>query len=160
MYGLIGISTAVVVVCGIVYGGILQSLMISLLLVFLFIVGLIASWKDIVLFGSVVSGGYAVLTLPEDGSRWVLRLGDEGDRYVHVHPGRWSPETRRVRANVLKTAVMVLAYTGLHGRNPTELRLVNSVRRRYLGLAPMGQELSGEQGLGAVIDVLRVGAAI
>src|SRR5436305_5348976 len=53
-------------------------------------------------------GGYAVLTFPEDGSRWVLRLGDEGDRYVHVHPGRWSPATLRVRANVPKTAVMVL----------------------------------------------------
>src|SRR5262249_18291481 len=43
------------------------------------------------------NGGYAVLTFPEDGSRWVLRAGAEGGRYVHVHPGRWSPATRRVR---------------------------------------------------------------
>src|SRR5262249_35743156 len=49
-------------------------------------------------------GGYRVLTLPEDDSRWVLRVGDEADRYVHLHPGRWSPATLRVRANLLKTA--------------------------------------------------------
>jgi hypothetical protein len=101
------------------------------------------------------SGGYGVLTFPEDGTRWVLRLGDEGDRYVHIHPGRWAPQTRRVRANVLKTAVMILAYVGVHGGDPMDLKLLNKVRRQYLELAPMGKEVSGEQGLGAVIDVLR-----
>src|SRR5262249_22035338 len=52
------------------------------------------------------NGGYCLLTFAEDGSRWVLRLGDESGRYVHVHPARWAPATLRVRANVLKTAVM------------------------------------------------------
>jgi len=37
-------------------------------------------------------GGYRMLTLPDD-SAWVLRLGEEDDRYVHVHPGRWVPHT-------------------------------------------------------------------
>src|SRR3954451_3812786 len=31
-------------------------------------------------------GGYRTLSLPDD-SVWVLRLGDEDDRYVHIHPG-------------------------------------------------------------------------
>jgi hypothetical protein len=97
-------------------------------------------------------GNYRVLTFPEDGSRWTLRRGDEA-RYVHVHPGRWSPATRRVRANVLKTAVMVLAYTAVHGGDPRDVVLVNAVRARYLGLSPM-RELAGEGGLGAVIDAL------
>ncbi len=100
-------------------------------------------------------GGYRELTVPEDGSRWVLRRGDEAGRYVHVHPGRWSPATRRVRANVLKTAVLVLAHVAVHGGDPLDVALVNDVRRRHLGLSPLGKELSGEQGLGAVIDVLR-----
>jgi hypothetical protein len=100
-------------------------------------------------------GGYAVLTFPEDESRWVLRLGDEGDRYVHVHPGRWSPATLRVRANVLKTAVMVLAYVRAHGGDPLDRALVNQVRANYLGLAPVGKDLAGEQGIGRIIDVLR-----
>jgi hypothetical protein len=101
------------------------------------------------------NGGYGVQTFPGDGSRWVLRLGDEAERYVHVHPARRAPATCRVRANILKTAVLVLAHAGIHGGDPLERNLVNLVRARYLGLAPVGHELAGDQGLGKVIDVLR-----
>ena len=80
-------------------------------------------------------GGYQVVTFPEDGSRWVLRLGDEAGRYVHVHPGRWSLATLRVRANVLKTAVMALAYATAHGSDPLDVRLVNTVREGNVGRA-------------------------
>jgi len=100
------------------------------------------------------NGGYQVLTFPEDGSRWVLRLGDEADRYVHVHPGRWSPATLRVRANVLKTAVMVLADAAAHGGDPLDVARINRVRGRYLGLPPL-VALAGERGLRGVLDVLR-----
>jgi hypothetical protein len=100
-------------------------------------------------------GGYKVLTLDEDGSQWVLRLGDEAGCHVHVHPARWAPLTCRVRANVLKTAVMALAYCGVHGGDPLDLAVVNAVRGRYLGLAPIGRDLSGDQGLGAVLAKLR-----
>src|SRR5262245_11566544 len=99
-------------------------------------------------------GGYRMLTLPDD-SAWVLRVGDEADRYVHVHPGRWVPHTRRVRANVLKTAVMVLATAGVRGGDPLERALVNCVRQEFLGLAPVGRDLDGDQGLGEVIALLR-----
>jgi len=98
-------------------------------------------------------GGYGVLTLDEDSSCWVLRLGDEKDRYVHVHPARWKPQTRRVRANVLKTAVLVLAYAAAHGGDPLNVKLVNAVRRQYLGLSPV-KELAGDQGLSVVLDLL------
>jgi hypothetical protein len=101
------------------------------------------------------NGGYAVLTFPEDHSRWVLRLGDEADRYVHVHPARWAPETLRVRANVLKTAVLVLAYIGIHGGDPLDLTVLNEVRRQFLGLSPLGKVAAGDQGIAAVLDVLR-----
>jgi hypothetical protein len=101
------------------------------------------------------SSGYGVLTFDEDGSRWVLRMGDETDRYIHVHPARWAPQTCRVRANVLKTAVMVLAHVGIHGGDPMELTRVNRVRTEYLSLAPMGRNLSGAEGLGALIELLR-----
>jgi hypothetical protein len=102
------------------------------------------------------SGGYAVVTLAEDGSRWVLRRGEEGERYVHVHPARWAPHTRRVRANVLKTAVMVLAHAAAHGDDPLDVRLVNAVRVQYLGLSKV-RALADDQGLSAVIEVLRKG---
>ena len=85
----------------------------------------------------------------------MLRLGDEADRYVHVHPARWVPQTCRVKANVLKTAVMVLAYTAVHGGDPLDVALVNRVRRDYLGLAPLGRDLAGDQGIGQTIQLLR-----
>jgi hypothetical protein len=100
--------------------------------------------------------GYRVLTLPADGSAWVLRFGEEGGRYVHLHPGRWTPHTRRVRANVLKTAVMALSFAGAHGSDPRDVALINRVRREYLGLAPV-PALADEGGLGAVIEALREG---
>ena len=98
-------------------------------------------------------GGYGMIDL-EDGSRWVLRVADEYDRHVHLHPGRWVPETRRVRANVLKTAVMTLAHVGVHGGDPLDLALVNRVRQQYLALSPMGRDLDGDQGIGEVIELL------
>lgn len=99
-------------------------------------------------------GGYRVLMLPDECA-WVLRMGAEDGRYLHVHPGRWAPQTRRVRANVLKTAVLVLADAALHGGDPLELARVNRLRTAYLGLAPLGRAPDGEQGLGEVIDLLR-----
>jgi hypothetical protein len=99
-------------------------------------------------------GGYRVLTIAADGSRWVLRLGETAGRYVHVHPGRWTPQTRRVKANVLKTAALALAFAGIHGGDPHEVDLVNTVRRQYLGLPPL-KALAGAHGLGGVIDLLR-----
>ena len=100
------------------------------------------------------SRGYRVLTLKTDASAWVLRYGEEGGRYVHVHPGRWTPHTRRVRANVLKTAVLALAHAAAEGVDPLNVALINRVRREYLGLAPV-PALADEGGLGAVIEALR-----
>jgi hypothetical protein len=102
----------------------------------------------------VAQGGYAMLTLPGEETQWVLRLGEE-ERYVHLHPGRWSPGTLRVRANVLKTAVMVLAHVAVHGGEPLDREVVNAVRAEHLGLSPVGRDVEGEQGLGAVVALLR-----
>jgi len=99
-------------------------------------------------------GGYRVIEFPEDTSRWVLRAGD-GERFVHVHPARYSPHTVRVRAPVLATAVLALAYAGLHGGDPASRPVVNAVRREYLGLPPVGRDPSSAEGIGAVIELLR-----
>jgi hypothetical protein len=60
-----------------------------------------------------------------------------------------------VRANVLKTAVMALAFVGIKGGDALDLSIVNVVRQKYLELAPLGRDLSGDQGIGAVIDLLK-----
>jgi len=99
--------------------------------------------------------GYRVVEFPEDTSRWVLRYGEEGGRFVHVHPARYSPFSVRVRANVLTTAVMALAHAGVHGGDPLDRKVVNAVRRDHLGLAPVGRDPSGDGGIGSVIALLR-----
>lgn len=98
-------------------------------------------------------GGYGMTTL-SDGSDWCLRAADD-ERYVHVHPGRWVAHTVRVRANVLKTAVLVLAYVAVHGGDPLDRAVVNAVRAAYLDLEPLGQDLDVERGLGEVLALLR-----
>jgi hypothetical protein len=95
-------------------------------------------------------GDYATLTNPGDNTAWVLRLGDETGRYVHLHPGRWSPNTVRVRANVVKTALAV----ALHGGDPTHRRTLNEARQRYLGLPPLGRAPDEDAGLGAFLALL------
>ncbi len=97
-------------------------------------------------------GGYAMLTLPDDGSRWAVRAGAEGGRYVHLHPGRYSPNTVRVQANALKTAVLAHAIAQLQGRSASEVAVVNEARQRFLQLPPVPAIHEG--GLGEVIGLL------
>jgi hypothetical protein len=96
--------------------------------------------------------GYQVATLP-DSSRWVLRWGTDVRYYIHLHPARWSPRTCRVRANVLKTAVMTLAFAGIHKFDPLDLPIINRVRQESLGLSPIGALVEGA-GLKALIGLL------
>src|SRR5262249_58157913 len=48
-------------------------------------------------------GGYRMVKLPDE-SEWVLRQGEEEGRHVHLHPGRWVPQTRRGRRHAVPTA--------------------------------------------------------
>lgn len=98
-------------------------------------------------------GEFALLDLP-DGSKWTVRLGPADGRYLHLHPGRWAPHTVRVNANTLKSAAVAVAHAALTGRDPGEVAVVNEARKRYLGLMPV-KGLTGDGGLGAVIDLLR-----
>ena len=99
-------------------------------------------------------GAYAVVTHPGDNTDWVLRLGDEQGRYVHLHPGRWSPNTNsRVRANVVKTAfVAVLLHTRLYGGDPTHRRVLNDARQRLPRPATAGPRPGRGRGAGCVLD--------
>ncbi|RME86518.1 MAG: hypothetical protein D6785_03175, partial [Planctomycetota bacterium] len=52
-----------------------------------------------------------------DGSQWVLREGKEElissydlQTFVHIHPGRFSPHTFRIKVNTLKTALVYVFY--------------------------------------------------
>ncbi len=100
------------------------------------------------------NGGFRMVSISRDESQWVLRMGEEPGRFIHLHPGRNSPRTRRVRANTLRTAILVCAYLQVEPR-PLEVSLVNQVRQQYLGLSPVGK-MKGEEGLVSVIkDLLK-----
>jgi hypothetical protein len=100
------------------------------------------------------SGGYATLTHPE-GTAWVLRLGAEEARYVHLHPGRHSANTVRVRAATLRTAAAAHLLALSRGDDPMDRRLIDEARKGLLGLPPLGREPEGGVGVGAVIGLLR-----
>jgi hypothetical protein len=104
-----------------------------------------------------MADGYRLLIVPDDSSRWVLRVGDDPGRHVHVHPGRWTAATIRVRANIHKTAILTVADATLAGGDPYDVSRINRIRREHLGLAPISG-LTGEQGLRRVIELLASGA--
>jgi hypothetical protein len=104
-------------------------------------------------FAASLADGYSVVELP-DGSRWVLRLGDDPQRWAHLHPGRWSPLTVRVRANVLKTALLATMHAAVHGGDARDPAVIDALRREHLGLPPVGSAIDADQGLGAMLDVL------
>lgn len=100
-----------------------------------------------------LNGGYRIVSILDD-SLWLLRFGNVSERFIHIHPGRRSPFTIRVRAQTLTTAVMALAFVGVHGGDPLERSAVNTVRQTYLSLEPIGCDLSEQEGIGAVIRLL------
>jgi len=97
-------------------------------------------------------GGFSGFATPDE-SRWILRAGDEADRYVHLHPGRYSPHTVRVPGITLKTAIVTLALARQTGADPLSVAAVNDARERYLALPPMAT-VDRTRGLGAVLRLL------
>jgi hypothetical protein len=88
-----------------------------------------------------------------DGSLWVLLPGEIPGRWVHIHPGRHSPLTVRVRAETMKTAIAVIYHCTRYGLDCYDLSIINIVRTGLLDLSPM-KEVSVEKGTGKIIGIL------
>lgn len=97
--------------------------------------------------------GYAAFDVRDDGSKWILRAGDEADRYVHLHPARYSPHTVRVPGLTLKTGIVALAFAKQTGANPHAVGTVNEARKRFLGLPPVAS-LDPATGIGEFLRLL------
>lgn len=78
---------------------------------------------------------YATISL-SDTSRWILRLAPDKDNYIHLHPGRYSPHTLRVKASALKTALAYKVAQQYHLLEGDLLNDINEVRKE-LTLAPV-----------------------
>jgi hypothetical protein len=96
---------------------------------------------------------YQLLKL-KDRSDWTLRLGDDIARYVHIHPGRHSPQTVRVKATTLKTAILLLCFEQLGETKSFETETVNQIRMKFLKEPPL-KSLAGAYGLKRLINLLR-----
>jgi hypothetical protein len=94
---------------------------------------------------------YQLLKLP-DKSVWVLRWGVDRNRYIHIHPGRHSTNTIRVKFLTLKTAICILSLNKIFGGTADNLSLINSLREKFLKAPPL-KSFSHSAGLGRLLSV-------
>lgn len=78
--------------------------------------------------------GYQQIQL-EDRSEWVLRKGDEAERYIHIHPSREGSLTIRFKGSTLKTIWLLKAICKDSEETPS-LEKVNRIRMQ-IGLSPV-----------------------
>ena len=88
-----------------------------------------------------------------DNSVWTLRLGKQKERYVHIHPGRYSPVTLRVKALTLKTAIAMLIINYEKNFPLTDTLQINEVRKKILNLPPV-KKVSSNSAVVRVINIL------
>jgi len=73
-----------------------------------------------------------------DGSKWVIRLSENAERFVHIHPGKRSVHTFRLRGTTLKTVLaLCILPVNQSGNNVPDIEIVNNVRKESLGLSPV-----------------------
>lgn len=70
-----------------------------------------------------------------DRSKWTIRLGKKNDRYIHIHPSRYSPHTIRIRSASLKSAILYRIFESQYMGN--QLTTVNLIRKEHLNLPPL-----------------------
>lgn len=88
----------------------------------------------------------------KDKSVWTLRLGENPERYVHIHPGRYSLHTVRVKATTLKTAILILNFQRMGEPMTIETETINQIRKKYLNEPPL-KSFSRASGLGRLLDL-------
>jgi len=89
-----------------------------------------------------------------DKSIWTLRLSENSERYVHIHPGRYSLHTIRVKATTLKTAILVLSFLQLGKLRSVDTELVNQIRKKQLNEPPL-KSISKASGICRAMELLR-----
>lgn len=80
------------------------------------------------------AGGYRKLIL-SDGSKWILRISDNKEQFVHIHPGRYSLYSVRVKSGALKTAIYYL-INFKSATNTISTQQINEIRIE-VGISPI-----------------------
>lgn len=72
-----------------------------------------------------------------DGSWWTMKEGNLYGRYIHIHPGRYSPNTIRVKAPVLKTVITMMFLAPKISELRPNVKIINKARTEMLKLPPI-----------------------
>lgn len=96
---------------------------------------------------------YYVVTL-SDATAWILRWGMKKERFVHLHPARYTSNTERVKANSLKTAIATTMVAKRLPGTEINVELINKVRQRWLELPPI-KVVSGDSGISRLVKLLK-----
>ena len=88
-----------------------------------------------------------------DGSIWILRTGSDIHKYIHIHPGKYSPNSLRVKSTSLKTAILFNAYRKTVDIHSALIEDINFVRKKYLKEPPVKRLIHGK-GLSLILDYL------
>ena len=78
-------------------------------------------------------------------------MGDSREEYIHIHPARYAKDTVRVKANSLKTAIL-LAKHGIYNFQDLEITELNSFRKK-LSLSPI-RSLKAASGIKEVLGLI------
>lgn len=83
-----------------------------------------------------ISGSEYKKLILSDSSVWVVKRSVNDENYIHLHPGKRSEFTCRVRGSTLKTVVACWA-NGKLPEKPNQLDEVNQIRCNWLNLSPV-----------------------
>lgn len=80
---------------------------------------------------------YRKITI-SDSSEWVVKEGNDSERYIHIHPAKFSPHNIRVRSTTLKTVIaLMINAVNISEQMNENLLTVNQIRTTYLQLSPI-----------------------
>lgn len=80
---------------------------------------------------------YRKITI-SDASKWVVKEGNDSERYIHIHPAKFSQHTIRVRAATLKTVIaLMINDCNITVQMNENLRTVNQIRTSQLQFSPI-----------------------
>lgn len=111
------------------------------------------SREDFILWLKERGDDYRIIGL-KDKSLWTLRLGEKQERYIHIHPSRYSPLTIRVRAHTLKSAILYLILNNNEADIQDNLAFLNKIRKDYLNQPPL-KSISQHSSFLELISILK-----
>lgn len=120
----------------------------------------LAPYKEYVqTHGNLKREGHYILHKLSDSTIMTLRILENEKLFVHAHPGRYSPNTFRVKAITFKTAIFAYFLRSCRQCPSSDLELINEARQR-LGLSPVADTPSSmPSAIYEVLEKLKVFAS-